>query len=205
MDAKGRVDRVASAGLGPLRIKWQEGFSEWEENRRLVQTRHFLNGPLRRFEAVVELYPEDAGTRVVFSSEIECAGVLGRLAKFSGQIDREGDKRLAAVERLIAETDRPVPGAYPHEAIKPTASCGVNRQPRKRSSEPRPRVKARRLPSPRTGRGVARHSPAGAGALLGRNGRRYGRTISRRTAARHSRHGLGLIVLALPRRKIKRQ
>src|ERR1700689_5559396 len=172
MDAKGRVDRFASAGLGPFRIKWQEGFSEWEENRRLVQTRHFVNGPLRRFEAVVELHPEDAGTRVVFSSEIECAGLL---CARSGKADRA------------------------------PASCRVDRRPRKRSSEPRPRVKARRLPSPRTGRSVARHSPAGAGALLGRNGGRYGRTISRRTAARHCRHGLGLAVLALPRSKIKRQ
>ena len=102
--------RVASIALRPpvsarCGSRWQEGFSEWEENRRLVQTRHFLNGPIRRFEAVVELYPDDTGTRMVFSSEIECAGVLGLLAKLSGQIDREGDKRLAAVEKLIAEAD----------------------------------------------------------------------------------------------------
>jgi class 3 adenylate cyclase len=121
MDAQGRVNRFAFASLGPVRIRWQEGFSEWEENRRLVQSRHFLNGPIRRFEAAVELYPENAGTRMIYSSEIECVGVLGLLAKLSGQISREGDKRLAVVEKLIAEADRPVPGAYPHEAIKPTA------------------------------------------------------------------------------------
>src|SRR5579863_2025636 len=40
VDAQGRVNRFATVGLGPLRIKWQEGFSEWEENRRMVQTRH---------------------------------------------------------------------------------------------------------------------------------------------------------------------
>ena len=123
MDAQGRINRVATASLGPLRIRWQEGFSEWEENRRLIQTRHFLNGPIRRFEAAVELHPDDTGTRIVFSSEIECVGVLGLLAKLSGQIDREGDKRLAAVEKLIAESEIPGPlrGAHAHEAAKPAA------------------------------------------------------------------------------------
>jgi class 3 adenylate cyclase len=123
MDAHGRVNRVATVSLGPLRIRWQEGFSEWEENRRLIQTRHFLNGPIRRFEAAVELHLDDTGTRMVFSSEIECVGVLGLLAKLSGQIDREGDKRLAAVEKLIAESEIPGPmrGAYAHEAAKPAA------------------------------------------------------------------------------------
>jgi class 3 adenylate cyclase len=120
-DAQGRVNRVATASLGPLKIKWQEGFSEWVENQRLIQTRQFLNGPIRRFEAAVELHPDDVGTRMIFSSEIECVGVLGFLAKLSGQIDREGDKRLAAVEKLIAESDMPLPGSFPHEAAKPAA------------------------------------------------------------------------------------
>jgi class 3 adenylate cyclase len=123
IDAHGRVNRLASAGLGPFRLRWQEGFSEWQENRRMVQTRHFLNGPIRAFEAAVELYPDAAGTRMVFSSDIECVGVLGWLATLSGQIGREGDKRLAAVEKLIAEAEVPghVPGAYPHDAVKPSA------------------------------------------------------------------------------------
>jgi class 3 adenylate cyclase len=122
-DAQGRVNRFASVGLGPIRVKWQEGFSEWQENRRMVQTRHFLNGPIRRFEAAVELHPENAGTKMIFSSDIECVGILGLLAKISGQIGREGDKRLAAIEKLIAESGMPghVPGSYPHEAVKPAA------------------------------------------------------------------------------------
>jgi class 3 adenylate cyclase len=122
-DAQGRVNRFASVGLGPLRIRWQEGFSEWQENRRMVQTRHFLNGPIRRFEAAVELHPENAGTKMIFSSDIECVGVLGWLAKISGQIGREGDKRLAAVENLIAEAGMPgqMPGSYSHEAVTPAA------------------------------------------------------------------------------------
>jgi len=122
-DAQGRIHRLASVGLGPLRLRWEDGYSEWQENRRIVQTRNFINGPLRRFEATVDLYPEDTGSRVVFSSEIECVGVLGRLAQLSGQISREGDRRLAVIEKLIAEGDIAdhVPGSSEHEAAKPAA------------------------------------------------------------------------------------
>ena len=105
-DAQGRIHRLASVGLGPLRLRWEDAYSEWQENRRIVQTRNFLNGPLRRFQAAVDLYPEGSGSRLVFSSEIECVGVLGWLAKSSGQIDREGDKRLAVIDKLIADADR---------------------------------------------------------------------------------------------------
>jgi class 3 adenylate cyclase len=122
-DAMGRVHRLASARLGPLRIKWEEGFGEWQENRRVVQTRNFINGPIRSFRAWADIYPEGAGSRLVFSSEIECVGVLGLLAKLSGQIGREGDKRIAAIERMIneAELADQVPGASTREATKPAS------------------------------------------------------------------------------------
>jgi class 3 adenylate cyclase len=122
-DAQGRVHRFATAGVGPLRVRWEEGFSEWEENRRIVQIRNFTTGPLRRFRAAVELFPEDTGSRLVFSSDIECVGVLGLLAKLSGQIGREGDKRLAVIEKLIAEDDisNHVPGSSVGEKVKPAA------------------------------------------------------------------------------------
>ena len=47
--------------------------------------------------------------------------MLGWLAKNSGQIDREGDKRLAVIEKLIAEGDLPdhVPGSSTEEVAKP--------------------------------------------------------------------------------------
>ena len=112
-DADGRIHRLASIGLGPLRLRWEDAFSEWEENRRIIQTRDFINGPIRRFQAAVELYPEGTGSRLVFSSDIECVGLLGRLATLSGQITREGDKRLATIERLIAEADVPNPNSRP--------------------------------------------------------------------------------------------
>jgi class 3 adenylate cyclase len=122
-DAQGRIHRYASVGVGPIRLKWEDGYGEWEENRRIDQVRNFINGPMRRFRATAELFPEGGGSRLVFSGEAECVGLLGWLAKVSGIIGREGDKRLAVVERLIAESaaaDR-VAGAAAREAAKPAA------------------------------------------------------------------------------------
>src|ERR1700691_4800044 len=67
-DAQGRVRRLATAKVGPLRVKWEEGFSEWQENRHIMQTRDFLRGPFRHFQAGTELYPEGSGSRLVFTS-----------------------------------------------------------------------------------------------------------------------------------------
>jgi class 3 adenylate cyclase len=120
-DADGRIHRFASVGIGPIRLRWEDGYSEWQENRRIFQVREFRNGPIRRFEAAVDLYPDGTGSRVVYSSNIECAGVLGWLALKSGQFDREGNKRLAVIEKLIAAGDLPdhVPGSSSDEAAKP--------------------------------------------------------------------------------------
>jgi class 3 adenylate cyclase len=122
-DAQGRIHRLASAGLGPLRLRWEDGYGEWQENRRIVQVRDFLNGPLRHFEAVVEIVPDGAGSRLVYSAQIELIGILGWLAKQSGQIDREGDKRLAVIEKLIdeAEQHHRIPGSSGEPLVKPAA------------------------------------------------------------------------------------
>lgn len=122
-DAQGRVHRLATVRVGPLRLKWEEGYGEWQENRRLSQTRDFLNGPFRRSNSVFELEPEGAGTRLVFSGEIECVGVLGWLTRLSGKLEREADKRLAAIERLVAEaaaSDK-ILGAGGEDAVTPAA------------------------------------------------------------------------------------
>ena len=120
-DADGRIRRLAVIKFGPLRIKWEESFGEWQENRRVVQTRKFLNGPMRHFQACAEIFPDGAGTRLVFTSDIECVGVLGLLARLSGQIGREGDKRVAAIEKMIAETDVPdhLPATSARDMAKP--------------------------------------------------------------------------------------
>jgi class 3 adenylate cyclase len=122
-DAQGRIRRIATAGIGPLRVRWEEGFSEWQENRRIIQTRDFISGPIRHFQATAELFPEGDGSHMVFSSEIECVGVLGLLAKWSGLIGREGDRRLGAIEKLIAEGDLPehIPGESARDLVRPAA------------------------------------------------------------------------------------
>ncbi len=122
-DAQGRIRRLANIKYGPIRVKWEEEFGEWQENRWLSQTRHFINGPFGRFVAAAEIYPEGTGSRMVFSAEFECLGVLGLLARLSGQIGREGDKRLGAIERLIRESEMAdhIPGAVAREAAKPAA------------------------------------------------------------------------------------
>ncbi|HML08072.1 MAG TPA: adenylate/guanylate cyclase domain-containing protein [Xanthobacteraceae bacterium] len=122
-DAQGRIRRFASVSLGPIQLRWEESFGEWQEYRRLMQVRDFRNGPIRRFQAGAELYPEGTGSRLVSLAEIECVGVLGWLAKLSGQLEREGDKRLAAIERLIDEADRAdhLPGAKAQAAAGPVA------------------------------------------------------------------------------------
>jgi class 3 adenylate cyclase len=118
-DREGRIRRLALAKVGPIPIRWEESFGEWQENRLLIQTRRFLSGPFGFFEARADLYPDGEGTRLVMTSEIECVGLLGLAAKLSGQIRREGDKRVRAIETLIAEAeaeDEPTLGAP--EAIK---------------------------------------------------------------------------------------
>ena len=121
IDADGRTRRAATAKAGPLRLQWDERFGEWQENRWFAQERQFKNGPFRHFKAHAKLDPEGTGSRLVFSAEVECAGALGLLAKLSGQLDREFDKRVAAVEKLVAEANMPdqILGADVHEAATP--------------------------------------------------------------------------------------
>ena len=122
-DGQGRVHRFATAAVGPLRIKWEESYGEWQENRRLVQNRRFLNAPIGRFQAGAEIYRDGTGSRLVFFSEIECLGILGWLIKLSGQFDREANKRLATVERMIGDVEAAdrLPGASPDEVARPAA------------------------------------------------------------------------------------
>jgi class 3 adenylate cyclase len=136
--ADGRVRRIATAKLGPLRIAWEESFGEWQENRRVVQRRKFLNGPIGYFEATAELEPEGSGSRLVFSAEIECRGALGLLARLSGQIEREGDRRIAAIDRLVEDADRAdrVPGALDRPSVKASARQRFDRLIGKLEREP---------------------------------------------------------------------
>jgi class 3 adenylate cyclase/carbon monoxide dehydrogenase subunit G len=121
LDADGRTRRAAIAKVGPVRLQWDERFGEWQQNRWLTQERQFKNGPFRHFRVDAKLDPEGAGSRLTFAAEVECAGALGFLAKLSGQLDREFDKRVTAVERLVAEANTPdrILGASAREAATP--------------------------------------------------------------------------------------
>jgi class 3 adenylate cyclase len=121
LDADGRTRRAAIAKVGPMRLQWDERFGEWQENRWLTQERQFKNGPFRHFKVHVKLDPDGTGSRLVFWAEVECAGALGLLARLSGKLDGEVDKRVAAVERLVAEANMPdqILGASAHEAATP--------------------------------------------------------------------------------------
>src|ERR1700719_2751635 len=99
----GRPRHAATAKAGPLRLQWDERFGEWQENRRLTRERQFKKGPVWHFQLPAKPALEGAGSRLDFSAEVEGVGALGLLAKLSGQFDREFDKRVAAVEKLVAE------------------------------------------------------------------------------------------------------
>jgi class 3 adenylate cyclase len=121
LDPDGRTRRAATAKSGPLRLQWDERFGEWQENRWLTQERQFKNGPFRHFKFNAKLDPEGTGCRLVFSAEVECAGALGLLARLSGQLDREFDKRVAAIATLAAAASMPdqILGSSAHEAATP--------------------------------------------------------------------------------------
>ena len=204
-DAQGRIHRFGTAGLGPLRLRWEDGYSEWQENRRIVQVRDFQNGPIRRFQAAVELYPDGTGSRLVYSSDIELVGILGWLAKQSGQIDREGDKRLAVVEKLIAEAEalHRIPGSSEEPAVKPAArrrlealTAALERDPASHGLT----QKLSELFAPCAGGGAARDPTAGDGACLERGPGGHRRIVPRRATARHPGDELGPALPAVPRR-----
>jgi hypothetical protein len=67
VDAQGRVRRFAHGKAGPFPVIWEEGFGEWQENRRFFQVRKYRNGPMRRFEWGGELFAENEGCRLVLT------------------------------------------------------------------------------------------------------------------------------------------
>ncbi len=107
LDARGRVHRYAKGRLGPMPSRWEESVGEWQDNRRIIQLRHFVSGPFRRFYITAEITPESTGSRLEFTAEIECAGLLGLAAHYSGMIGIEGRKRIAAIDRLVRDAEVP--------------------------------------------------------------------------------------------------
>jgi class 3 adenylate cyclase len=105
VDSDGRVRRFAHGKIGPLPIRWQEGYGEWRENRQWIVVREFETGPVRRMEVATELFAEGDGCRVLFTVNAGTSGPLGYIAKLFGFLDRECAKILTAIERLVSESD----------------------------------------------------------------------------------------------------
>jgi class 3 adenylate cyclase len=122
-DAQGRVHRFAHGKVGPFRARWEEGFGEWQENRRLFQVREYRNGPMRRWEWTCELIAQGEGCRLVVTGMAEPAGLIGFVGKHAGVFDTEFGKATSAMERLIRESDGPalVPGWSAEDLAEPTA------------------------------------------------------------------------------------
>ena len=114
--------RHASTRLGPLSVRWEEGFGEWSENRQWTIVREFQSGPLRRMEVVTELFPEGEGTRLLFTVAAETSGVIGLIARVSGMLDRECARILKAIEQLVRQPD----GAGDRERIAAAALVRLN-------------------------------------------------------------------------------
>jgi class 3 adenylate cyclase len=122
-DAQGRVRRYAHGKAGPFPVRWEEDFGEWQENRRFFQVRAFRNGPMRRWEFGCELFAEGEGCRLLVTGIAEASGLLGFVAKRAGIFDAEFGKAMAAIERLIRESDglALIPGWSAEDLAEPAA------------------------------------------------------------------------------------
>ena len=122
-DAQGRVRRYAHGKAGPFPVRWEEDFGEWQENRRFFQVREFRNGPMRRWEFGCELFAEGEGCRLLVTGIAEASGLLGFVAKRAGIFDAEFGKAMAAIERLIRESDglALIPGWSAEDLVEPAA------------------------------------------------------------------------------------
>ena len=121
VDNKGRVRRFVRGKVGPFPARWEEDFGEWQENHRLFQVRDYQNGPMRRWEWVVELIAEGEGCRLILTGTAEPAGLLGFVGKYAGIFDTEFGKAAAGIERIIRESDGAalVPGWSAEDLTEP--------------------------------------------------------------------------------------
>ncbi len=123
VDPDGRVRRFARSHIGPLPMRWQEGYGEWRENRQWIIVREFETGPMRRMEVATELRAEGDGCRLLFTVDAETSGLPGLIAKAFGLLDRECAKILAAIERLVRESEE---SKSNEDLIKPEAAARLN-------------------------------------------------------------------------------
>jgi class 3 adenylate cyclase len=123
VDGQGRVRRFARGKVGPFPARWEEDFGAWQEDHRLIQTRDYKNGPMRRWEWTCELVAEGEGCRLILTGMAEPAGLLGFVGKHAGIFDAEFGKAWAGIERTIRESDGSalVPGWSAEDLTEPAA------------------------------------------------------------------------------------
>ena len=123
VDGQGKVRRFARGKIGPFPVSFEEDFGEWQENRRFFEVREYRNGPMRRWEFGCELFAEGEGCRLLVTGMAEASGLLGFVGKRAGIFDTEFGKAMAAIERLIRESDGPalIPGWSAEDLVEPAA------------------------------------------------------------------------------------
>jgi class 3 adenylate cyclase len=121
----GRIRRFARSNIGPLPMRWEEGYGEWRENRQWIIVREYETGPMRRMEVSTELRAEGEGCRLLFAVDAETSGLLGLIAKAFGLLDRECAKILAAIERLVRDGENNE-SLIESDLIKPDAQARLN-------------------------------------------------------------------------------
>ena len=123
VDGQGKVRRFARGKIGPFPVSFEEDFGEWQENRRFFEAREYRNGPMRRWEFGCELFAEGEGCRLLVTGMAEASGLLGFVGKRAGIFDTEFGKAMAAIERLIRESNGPalIPGWSAEDLVEPAA------------------------------------------------------------------------------------
>ena len=168
---------VWPAEAGPLRLRWEEGYGEWQENRRISQTRDFLNGPLRRSIRRSNSIPKARHPAGIFGARSSASACWAGWPGCPGRSTARRDKRLATIEQLIAKAERIRQHSRrrARRAVKPAARrrfealiAELDRDPASHGLG----AKACRLSAPRADGGSAAHPPAGDGAINGTPRRR---------------------------------
>ena len=123
VDAQGRVRRFARGKLGPIPVRWEEDFGEWQENRHFRHVREYQNGPMRRFEWGCELFAEREGWLLILTGMVRPPVFWGFVGRHAGIIDAEFARPLAAIDRLVRESEDPahVPGSSAKDLVEPGA------------------------------------------------------------------------------------
>ena len=127
VDPQGRVRRFARSHVGPLPMRWQEGYGEWRKNRQWIVVREYETGPMRRMQVSAELRAEGDGCRLLFVVDAETSGLLGLIAKVFGLLDRECAKIIDTIERLVRDGQpESEAGLIESDLIKPEARARLN-------------------------------------------------------------------------------